>query len=134
MAQTWQPTAADVHTLIPLRPSWTTSTKPSLADVESRISRIADSVAAEFPTLPTTLHPVARAHVAYRAASEIEGTYDPEQQFGGEDSQVARLDRAAGAELARLRVLGDSDVNDGGGGTSTVRGAFTIRPTYVAPV
>lgn len=132
MAQAWQPTAADVQSIIPLRPTWTASTRPSLADVTATISRIADSVAAEFPALPVTLEPVARAHVAYRAASEVEGSYDPEQQFGGEDSQVARLDRAAGAELARLRGLGDSDI--GGGGTAAVRGAFTIRPTYTTPV
>lgn len=113
MAQPWQPTPADVHTVIPTRPNWTEATKPSLADVTAVIGRIADSVAAEFPELPLTLEPVARAHVTYRAASEIEGSYDPEQQFGGDDSQVARLDRAAGAELARLRILSGSAAGGG---------------------
>lgn len=119
MAQLWQPTPADIHTVIPLRPVWTANTLPSLTDVSAIIGRIADSVAAEFPTLPVALEPVARAHVVYRAASEIEGSYDPEQQFGGEDSQVSRLDRAAGAELARLRLLSGSEA---AGGALTVRG------------
>lgn len=98
------PSVAAVHTLIPQRPPFTATSVPSAADVADIISRLAATIAAEFPLLPAALRPVAAAYIAYSAAALVETAYNPEQQFGTA-GPATLLDQRAGVELTRLRAL-----------------------------
>jgi hypothetical protein len=133
----WLPTPDEVHSQIPTRPAFTDTSVPSVGDVSNVIRLVADSLAAEFPALPATAYPVAKAYVTYSAAAILEAKYDPEQQFGGDTAQMTMLDQRAGVELQRLRNLYAS----GSGLVAPGARAFTIgglpdtyRPGVVTPL
>jgi hypothetical protein len=129
----WEPTPAQVHTAIPTRPAFGGASVPSDTQVLAIIQRTTDALLAEIPTLPVEYEPIAHAFVLYRTAAEVEWSYDPEQQFGGDNAQAPHLDQMAGAELARLRALTGSEIGTGGTAVPVVRGAFTIRPASAGP-
>ena len=116
----WAPTPAMVHALIPLRPAFTATTRPTEAEVQSTIDMATDVIDAESPVdFSDELAGKVRFAIALNVASMVEASYFPEQ-YTGPDAPGQDLYTRYQAELIGLRSLLSSTVSSGG--------AFTIRP------
>lgn len=116
----WQPTPRDVRNEMLGRDLEQITDE----QLQHTLDRITTSLLAEAPAVDSRWAPVAAAYVLYAAATQVELRLFPEQQTGS-DSQSARYDQLAGAELTRLRAGLDPATESGGEPT----GAFTISPT-----
>jgi len=111
-SQPWVPSPAQVHALIPTRPVFTDTSRPTLGEVQAIINLSADSVASESPTgtfLPANAGKV-RLTIALFVAQQVEASFWPEQQTGP-DSPAELLYARYQGELTGLRgrLLGDTD-------------------------
>lgn len=105
LPSTMIPTPAQVHALIPTRPQFTPSSRPSVDEVQEIIYLVADAVAAEtITTFPLNTVGKVKLVIAYNVASQVEASYFPEQQLGPE-SPAELLYRQYQAELLGLRSL-----------------------------
>lgn len=124
-APPWVPTATEVRDELPSRKA----ALDRLADpaITELIRERALTLQAELPTvLPDRLHAAAHDYLKYSVASILEDRLFP-QQAAMDGSNAERLDRRAGAELARLRgQLGESATGTAGhwAGTVSLRGGY----------
>lgn len=102
----WRPSPAQVHALIPVRPAFTATSKPSIDEVEDLIDLALDAVTDETSvgTFPEIRAGKARFVIALSAASMVEQGYFPEQQIGP-DSPAQLLYTRYQAELLGLRTI-----------------------------
>jgi hypothetical protein len=102
----WSPTPAQVHAVIPTRPTFTDTSRPSVAEVQDIIDLTADSVAAEARTntFEDSLVGKVRYVVCLGVASQVEMAFFPEQQTGP-DSPGQELYARYQAELIGLRTI-----------------------------
>lgn len=99
------PSPAQVHALVPQRPAFTTTSKPSTEEVQGLINLAVDAIQAEsVEDFPDELTGKVRYVVALNVASMIETTYFPEQQIGP-DAPAELLYRRYIDELGGLRGL-----------------------------
>jgi hypothetical protein len=122
------PTPEQVHALIPTRPAFTTTTRPTRAEVETIIANKAAEVdieTSDTATLPDDLIAYARAAITFGAAADIEQGYYPEQQFG-EGGHARTLSATYLRMLDRLKGLLDA-------AGSGVRIAHSAAITLVDP-
>jgi hypothetical protein len=104
------PTPEQVHALIPTRPVFTATTRPTTAEVETIIANKAAEVdieTSDTATLPADLIAYARSAITFGAAADIEQGYYPEQQFG-EGSQARSLSATYLRMLDRLKAQVDA--------------------------
>lgn len=119
------PTPAQVHALIPMRPVFTASSRPSLAEVQALIDLTTEAIGSEVETtIPAHLAGKVRFLIALSAASQVEAAYWPEQQIGDE-SPAQLLYARFTDELAGLRRL----LADAEGVTGAAR-----TPAYALPL
>lgn len=100
------PTPDEVHALIPQRPAFTLSSRPSTNEVQAIINIVADAVAVESisGTFPTRFTGKIKYVIALNVAAQVEMSYFPEQQLGP-DSPAAQLTSSYTRELLGLRSL-----------------------------
>lgn len=105
-AAAWRPTPLDVHAVLARREAFTETSRPSLVEVDTLVSRIVSEVAVEASggVMPAALHELARTAVVYGAASLVEQSFTPEQSLG-DDAPAAALYARYTALLTRLRTL-----------------------------
>lgn len=131
-ARLWLPTPAQVHALIPLRPPFTATSRPTIDEVDELIDMAADAVASESPsgTFLTAQAGKTRTVIALSAAAQVESSYWPEQQ-GGPDSPSALLYARYQGELIGLRgILGQVDGVTRRAGTIRLGGAPRRDPRW----
>lgn len=102
----WKPNPAQVHALIPVRPLFTDTSRPTWDEVGAIIDMAAFSVAAESSSgdFPTSLAGKVQYVIALNAASQIEESFFPEQATGPDAPGQALYTRYQ-AELIGLRGL-----------------------------
>lgn len=121
----WVPTPVQIHALIPVRPEFSGTSKPTVVEVQAIIDMQRDVIDAEsLAVFPDEYAGKVRYIIALGAASQIEESYFPEQNTGP-DSPGQLLYARYLQELAGLRSL--PKVTAGGG-------AFTIVPFAAADV
>jgi hypothetical protein len=103
--QAYEPTTDQVHALIAQRPVFTSTSKPSVTDVQALIDMRTADVLGELDgaTIPTNLFGLAQRAIALGAAADVESGYFPEQQLG--DSQHASLTARYLQALTRFQQL-----------------------------
>jgi hypothetical protein len=101
----FQPSPDQVHALIAQRPAFTTTSKPSLAEVQSLIDMRTADLLGELAgaDVPLNLFGLAQRTIALGVAADIESGYFPEQQLG--DSQHASLTARYLQALTRFQQL-----------------------------
>lgn len=102
----WAPTPEQVHALIPVRPMFTATSRPSVTEVLGLIGMAVDSMAAE-SAAADGLDPYegkVRYAVALNVASQVEVSFFPEQQDGA-DAPGPLLYARYLAELLGVRSL-----------------------------
>jgi hypothetical protein len=109
------PTPEQVHARVASRPVFTTTSRPTLAEVGILIADKATEVDIEVfegAVLPADLTAYARSTIAYGAAADVESTYFPEQQLG-DAAPAAALTATYLRMLERLRAeLADIGAGD----------------------
>jgi hypothetical protein len=100
----WTPDVAEIERHIPTRGPFTTTSVPTVAQVQSLAVSIARNLLLEVGET-TVLTPAqidgARSYVEHATAARVEWGWYPEQQ--DQDSAGRQQDAWAGMELARLR-------------------------------
>ncbi len=105
VARLWLPTPKQVHALIPMRPEFTTTSNPSIDQVEDLIDLAADAVGSESTADFSTVQAgKVRYIVALHAASLVEAAFFPEQQLGPDDPARLLNERYV-SELVGLRTI-----------------------------
>lgn len=101
----WAPTPDRVHALIPVRPLFTPTSRPSTAEVLDMVAMAVASIATEAPPeILDAYEGKVRFAVALNVASMVEDAFFPEQQDGPDAPGKNLYTRYVG-ELAGLRLL-----------------------------
>lgn len=101
----FEPTPDQIHALIAQRPAFTTTSKPSLTEVQYLIDQRTSDVLGELDgsAVPVRLFGLAQRTIALGVAADVESGYFPEQQLS--NSQAASLTARYLQALSRFQQL-----------------------------